>query len=369
MSARRSVRLPAPYAMWRGGTLAQVDIAYETWGERRGDNVLLLFTGLSPDAHAAASAADPTPGWWEEMVGPGKALDTDRYHVVCVNSLGSCFGSTGAASLDPARGEPYRLEFPVLSVEDIARTANLALHELGIRRVRAVVGNSLGGMTALAYALLHPAEVDALVSVSSAARAQPFAIAIRSLQREFIRNDPAWEGGHYPPGGGPIAGMRVARKLGMLSYRSAEEWKQRFGRQRFKPLEQAPPAGFGHQFEVEAYLEAHAQRFVGGFDANCYLQLSRAGDLFDAAEHGHDGSLTSACARLALRAALVVGVETDMLFPIDQQVELAALLEAPGRHVELARLDCLQGHDSFLIDTPRFAAAIGPFLQRVADGA
>lgn len=366
MSARRSVRLPGALHMRRGGLLPEVEVAYETWGERRADNVVLLFTGLSPDAHAASSGADPTPGWWEEMVGPGKALDTDRQHVICVNSLGSCFGSTGPASFDAQRGAPWGLDFPVLSVEDIAAATHAALQELGIRRVAAVVGNSLGGMTALAYALMYPAEVGTLVSVSSAARALPFAIAIRSLQREFIRNDPAWQGGRYPAGGGPIAGMRVARKLGMLSYRSAAEWEQRFGRQRFKPLEQAPPAGFGHQFEVEAYLEAHAQRFVGGFDANCYLQLSRAGDLFDAAEHGHDGTLAGAFGRLALRAALVVGVETDMLFPIQQQTELADLLAAPGREVEFARLDSLQGHDSFLIDIPRFAGVIRPFLARHA---
>jgi homoserine O-acetyltransferase len=359
------VRLPQPLAMRRGGVLHEVDVAYETWGRRRDDNVVLLFTGLSPDAHAASSAADPTPGWWEEMVGPGKAIDTERWHVVCVNSLGSCFGTTGPASADPVTGHPYRLGFPVLSIEDIADAAHAALAALGYRRLRAVAGCSLGGMSALAYALRHPGEVDALISVSSAARALPFAIAIRSLQREFIRNDPAWDGGRYPPHGGPIGGMRVARKLGMLSYRSAEEWKQRFGRARCQPLELAPPAGFGHQFEVEAYLEAHAQRFVGGFDPNCYLYLSRSMDLFDATEHGHDGSLASAFARLALREALVVGVETDMLFPIEQQAELAAALAAPGRRVEFARLACLQGHDSFLIDVPAFDGALRPFLARL----
>jgi len=364
-AATRTVRLPQPLPMRRGGVLHEVDVAYESWGPRRDDNVVLLFTGLSPDAHAAASAADPTPGWWQEMVGVGRAFDTERLHVVCINSLGSCFGSTGPASLDPATGAPYRLSFPTLSIEDIADAAHAALRALGYGRLRAVAGNSLGGMSALAYALRHPGEVDALVSVSSAARALPFAIAIRSLQREFIRNDPAWEGGRYPPHGGPIGGMRVARKLGMLSYRSAKEWEQRFGRARCKPLEDAPPAGFGHQFEVEAYLEAHAQRFVGGFDPNCYLYLSRAMDLFDASEHGHDGSLPSAFVRLALREALVVGVETDMLFPVEQQVELAAALEAPGRRVEFARLNCLQGHDSFLIDVPAFDAALRPFLARL----
>jgi homoserine O-acetyltransferase len=363
--AARIVRLPKPFALRRGGVLQSVDIAYETWGalnEAR-DNAVLLFTGLSPSAHAASNAADPSPGWWQDMVGPGKALDSDRFHVICVNSLGSCFGSTGPASVDPATGERYGRRFPVLSVEDIAAAAHAALRALGVGRLHAVVGNSLGGFSALAYALQFPDATARLVLSSSATRSLPFAIAVRSLQRELIRRDPVWNGGDYAPDHEPLAGMRLARKIGVLSYRSPQEWDQRFGRKRMAELEDAPPDGYGPQFEVEAYLQAHADRFVGGFDANCYLQISRSMDLFDAADHG-GGSLEAAFARLKLVSALVVGVETDILFPIHQQAELARLLAAPGRAVEFARLDCLQGHDSFLIETARFSAAIGPFLAR-----
>ena len=234
MSARKTVRLPGPFTMRHGGVLPEVDVVYETWGaltpER--DNALLLLTGLSPSAHAASSAEDPSPGWWEEVVGPGKAIDTDRFFVVCVNSLGSPHGTTGPASTDPRTGKRYRLTFPVLTIEDIATAAHEALRAIGLTRLRALVGPSLGGMSALAYAILFPGDVDNLVTISSAARATPFAIAIRSVQREAIRTDPEWKGGEYVPPAGPVTGLRLARKLGLITYRSAAEWRQRFKRER-----------------------------------------------------------------------------------------------------------------------------------------
>ena len=362
-AARQTVRLPGPFTMRHGGVLPQVDIAYETWGTLTParDNALLIVTGLSPGAHAASSAADPTPGWWEEMVGPGQAIDTSRFHVVCVNSLGSCHGSTGPASADPRTGEPYRLTFPVLTIEDIASAAREAVRALGIPRLRAVVGPSLGGMTALAYAMLFPDEVEALVTISSATRATPFAIAIRSVQREAIRSDPDWRGGLYAPPG-PTSGLRVARKLGLLTYRSAAEWRERFGRERVDV--RAPSDGlFGPEFEIEAYLEMHARKFVGTFDANAYLYLSRAMDLFDAAEHG--GSVEAGLTRIQARQTLVIGVESDFLFPIDQQEEIATVLARAGRRVRFERLASIQGHDSFLVDMDRFSPAVGSFLAGI----
>lgn len=358
---RRVVRLPGPFEMRHGGELPEVDIVYESWGELgpSKDNVVLVLTGLSPGAHAASSAQDPSPGWWEEMIGPDQAIDTNRFHVVCVNSLGSCHGSTGPATVDPRTGRPYRLSFPVLAIEDIVTTAREALRTRGLSRLRAVVGPSLGGMSALAYAVMFPDEVGALVAVSSAARATPFAIALRSLQREAIRSDPDWLGGNYPEGGGPVAGMRVARKLGLISYRSAREWRERFGRERVA-CRNDNEGMFGVEFEIESYLEAHAQKFVGAFDANCYLYLSRAMDVFDIAEHG--GTPEAALARIKARKALVIGVETDFLFPLDQQEELAAILRAVGRDVRFEALPSLQGHDSFLVDYDRFCPIMGDFM-------
>ena len=354
--------IDGPFRMKRG-EIASPTIAYETWGALNStrDNALLIFTGLSPSAHVASSDEDPSTGWWEDMVGPDKPIDTNRYYVVCINSLGSCFGSTGPASIDPATDAQYRLTFPVLSLEDIANTGAVLLSHLGVDRLHTVIGASMGGMTALAFAMLHPKRVRGLLSISSAARSLPFSIALRSLQREIIRKDPVWNNGNYPPPG-PVEGMRLARKLGMITYRSAAEWTQRFGRERAtdEPKDGHP---FGIDFEVEGYLEAHANKFIGAFDANCYLYLSRAMDLFDAADHG--GSLPSAFADLELSRALVIGVDTDFLFPVTQQAELAAALSEQGIDTRFEQLASLQGHDSFLVDMDRFRPPIAAFFEDV----
>lgn len=347
--------------MYRGGHLDNAVVAYETWGRLsdQRDNAIMLFTGLSPSAHATASEEDPSPGWWDPMVGPDKPLDTHRYFVICINALGSCFGSTGPASEKPGGGKTYRLDFPVLSLEDTANAAYEVIRELGIEKLHSVVGPSMGGMSALAFCMLHPDSVERLVSISSAARSLPFATAMRSLQREMIRKDPEWKNGDYDSGAGPIQGMRMARKLGMISYRSPGEWQQRFGRERV-PEERKTGDAFCIDFEIESYLESHARKFTGQFDANCYLYLSRATDLFDVADHG--GSLESGLSCLRLKSALVVGVETDILFPIEQQRELAAGLEATSVDVEFVALPSIQGHDSFLVDMDRFRPVVARFF-------
>ncbi|MGE0622472.1 MAG: homoserine O-acetyltransferase [Pseudomonadales bacterium] len=354
MSAVRLYEHQGEFRMRRGAIVSPT-FAYETWGELNAgaDNAVLIFTGLSPSAHVASSIEDPASGWWEDMVGPDKPIDTNRYFVVCVNSLGSCFGSTGPASINPRTGRHYRLDFPVLSLEDIARGGALLIDHLGIERLHTVVGASMGGMTALAFCLLFPARSAGLIAISSAARSLPFSIAIRSLQREIIRTDPDWRNGEYPFEQGPINGMRLARKLGMISYRSAEEWTERFGRERASNAHEGP---FGIDFEVESYLEAHANKFIGTFDPNCYLYLSRAMDLFDVTDHG--GSLHQGLSRVGLDRAMIIGVETDFLFPVEQQEELAIGLKAFVPDVEFRRMDSRQGHDSFLVDMDRFRPAI-----------
>jgi homoserine O-acetyltransferase/O-succinyltransferase len=359
------LKLDHPFPMRRGGALQGVEIAYETWGDVAFcyDNAILIFTGLSPSAHAASSPEDLSQGWWEDMIGPGRPIDTRRFFVICVNSLGSPFGSTSPASTNPATGQPYRLTFPVLTVEDMARAGHEVVASLGVKKLAAVVGPSLGGMTVLAYCALFPNEVRSLVSISAAARSQPFSIALRSLQREMIRKDPAWNEGNYSVDAVPVQGMRLARKLGMITYRSAKEWQQRFGRERAS-VERKPGDPFGIDFEVESYLENHATKFTGQFDPNCYLYISRAMDLFDLADHG-GGSVLEALRRFTLERALIMGVETDLLFPIEQQQELAEGLSAGGREVEFARLDSLQGHDSFLVDMDRFRPVIAEFLKRL----
>lgn len=362
--AREFVDLDGPFAMHEGGRLEHVTIAYETWGRLNAarDNVLLLFTGLSPSAHAASSPRNPTPGWWEFMIGPGMAIDTDRFHVVCINSLGSCFGSTGPASINPATGEPYRVDFPRLTVEDIARAGREALRALGIERPHTVAGASLGGMDVLAYAAMFPGEYTDLISISAGPHATPFAIGLRSLQREIIRADPAWQGGRYAEGEQPNQGMLLARKLGMMTYRSGEEWLERFGRERIADLPPLADAPFRQEFQIESYIERNSRKFIGAFDANCYLYLSQSMDLFDVANHAADGTVESALAQITARRALVAGVRTDWLFPIWQQHQLADGLATAGVDVEVHELASIQGHDAFLVDRDRFVPLVGDFL-------
>ena len=366
--ATKFARLPEPSPFWRGGTLSDGRVAYETWGElnEARDNAVLLFTGLSPSAHAASSPQDPASGWWEKMLGPGKAIDTERYFVICVNSLGSCFGSSGPASIDPATGLAYRLEFPDLSVEDIARGGFEVLRSIGIERLSAVIGASLGGMVVLAFAAQFAGVARRVISISGSPAASPFAIALRSLQRDAILTDPDWRDGQYAGDVRPTTGMRLARKLGTITYRSAAEWKHRFGRRPAsdRRYEALPPgrAHFPAEFAVQDYLNAQADKFVSVFDPNCYLYLSRAMDRFDLSAHG--GSPTAALKHAAAEQALVIGVESDILFTINEQNAIADAFEAAGTATEFVPLASLEGHDAFLVDIDPFAAAIGRFLSK-----
>jgi homoserine O-acetyltransferase len=360
-SARKLHQIEGIFRM-QHGSLKDPVVAYETWGELnfQKDNAILLFTGLSPSAHAASSDLDSSHGWWEPMVGPGRPIDTSKYFVICVNSLGSCFGSTGPSSIDQATDKPYGLNFPVLTLEDIARGGHEVISSLGLTQLHSVIGASMGGMTALAFSILYPAAAKALVSISSSARVSPYAIALRSLQREMIRSDPMWREGAYDIDQQPVVGMQQARKLGMITYRSPEEFQKRFGRE-FVSEERKQNDIFGIDFEVESYLDAHATKFTGTFDANCYLYLSRAMDLFDVADHG--GSLEQGLSRVGADRALVIGVQTDVLFPIDQQRELAEGLKSSQREVLFHSLPSLQGHDAFLVDMDRFRPILCDFFN------
>lgn len=359
--------LDGRFRMHRAGYLESPTLAYETWGELSDarDNAILIFSGLSPSAHASSSTQDPSDGWWEDMIGPGRPLDTNTFHIICVNSLGGCFGSTGPASVDPETGDVYRLTFPVLTLEDVAEAAYGVVHALGIEQLHTVIGCSMGGMSGLAFCVNHPQAARNFISISSATRAEPFSIAVRSLQREIIRSDPKWKSGNYDPDDPPLVGQRLARKLGMMTYRSPEEWVQRFGRQRTTATEENVDDPFKIAFSVESYLDNHANKFSGGFDPNCYLYLSRASDLFDLAEHG--GSLAAGFKRLRLQRALVIGVTTDILFPLHQQQQLAEGLAAVCLDTRLVTLDCIRGHDSFLVDMDAFRPVICEFFEGDCD--
>lgn len=364
-------RLPDPFRLWKGGELRGARIAYECWGQLNAarSNAILLFTGLSPSSHAHSTPANPEPGWWENMIGPGRALDTDHWFILCVNSLGSCFGSTGPASIDPGTGRPYRLDFPELSLEDVARAGYEAARSLGIEKLDTIIGPSLGGMVVVAFAAAVPGGARRLVSISGSPGALPFAIALRSVQREAITSDPAWNNGNYADTDDfPHAGMRLARKLGTITYRSAEEWRIRFGRNGLSPLGRKAvrqaltrqPEGFGPRFDVEAYLEAQAERWVRVFDPNCYLYLSRAMDCFDLASHGPPADVMR---RAGLEAGLVIGVKSDLLFTLREQGDIASALEAADIPTRFAQLTSIEGHDAFLVDLPNFDREIRAFLH------
>lgn len=355
-------RHQSPWNLHLGGCLPELQLAYETWGrlDPARQNAVLLCTGLSASSHAASSALDPSPGWWEALIGPGKALDTERWFVVCANVLGGCFGSTGPSSTDPARGRPYAMDFPLLTLWDLAAAQVLLLDHLGIAELNTVVGASMGGMQALALAAGFPARTRRLVALSAPGRCSPLSIALRAVQRQAVQRDPAWKDGHYYPGPGPVSGLELARQIGTITYRSGPEWDSRFARERCREK----PLDLGADFQIEAYLAYQGRRFVeGGFDANSFLYLSKAMDLFDLGEGA--GSYEEGVARI--RAfSLVAGVTTDLLFPLQQQEEVARILREWGRECRFVRLDSVYGHDAFLIDADRFGRLLSGFLAAPA---
>jgi homoserine O-acetyltransferase len=348
-----------PFRLHRGGELPNVTVAWECWGELNAShsNAVLVFTGLSASAHAASNDLDSSPGWWEGIIGPQKAIDTNRFFVICVNSLGSCLGSTGPQSIHSKTKRPWRLDFPELAIEDIAAAAELVVTHLGIDKLYALVGPSMGGMSALAWLKGFPHRTKRIALISTACASSPFALAIRSLQREAIVTDRNFHDGQYDDDNWPEVGMKLARKLGMITYRSSVEWDTRFGRRRQDYFPQQP---FGMRFEVESYLETHARKFVGQFDPCSYLYLSRAMDMFDACEGSE--TLAQMFARTFEGQALVLGVDSDILFPSHLQQELAVGLEASGSEVSFEILRSNKGHDAFLVDSFLFEKPLRSWL-------
>ena len=361
------VKVADSFEFKRGGKLPNITMAYETWGKLNSakSNVVVVLTGLSASSHIASSSSDKSAGWWESMVGKNKPINTEEFHVICINTLGSCFGSTSPVTINEKTKKPYRLTFPELSVEDMARGSYLLLKKLGLDRVKYLIGPSLGGMQALALSSLYNNIVENIILISTATQAHPYAIAIRSLQREVIRKDPLWNNGFYDYDKPPLNGVRIARKIGLTSYRSPREWIQRFGRKRTSE-EKLNQNTFGvdntnFEYEIESYLEHHAIKFQKLFDANCYLYLSRAMDWFDLADHGN--STQEVFSRFKIENALVISAKSDTLFPPQQQKEIAEGLSQSGTKVEYKELQSIQGHDSFLVDINTFGKEINKFMK------
>ncbi|HEX5064721.1 MAG TPA: homoserine O-acetyltransferase [Myxococcota bacterium] len=346
-----------PFACEWGGVLPGFSLAYETWGtlSPRRDNAILLHTGLSASSHAKSHPRNPSDGWWERFIGPGAPLDTNRYFVVCSNLLGGCYGSTGPMSTNPATDAPWATDFPILTVTDMVRAQLRLLDHLKIERLHAAIGASLGGMQSLAIAALAPERVGRLASISAALRAYPQSIAMRFVQRQAVMADPDWRGGRYYGTSFPHRGQRIAREIGTITYRSGPEWQERFGRERG---DDAPPR-LDEDFQVERYLAYQGDKFCLQYDANSYLYISKAMDLFDLLEDEGDGALVE-----QIRCpALVIGVTTDVLFPVWQQRELAEALTKRRVPVTYVELDAAYGHDAFLIERERVGGALAAHLR------
>ena len=377
--------LPRPLALDSGQELDLVRIAYETYGTLSStrDNVILVCHALSGDAHAAGHAAAPRSestrdgfraeerdagqgvglGWWDGMIGPGKAFDTERFFVVSSNLLGGCGGTTGPSSTDPATGRPYGSDFPVLTVSDMVRAQRALLDELGIARLAAVAGGSLGGMQALEWAIQYGDFVEAIIPIASTHALHPQGVAWNAIARNAITADPDWQGGHYyGTGRAPTAGMGVARMIGHITYLSAESVNDKFGRR----LQHGDGIRYDlttPEFQVESYLRHQAETFVRRFDANTYLYTSRALSYFDLARQYGNGQLVDALRDVTART-LLIAFSSDWLYPPAGSEELADALRATGREVELRVIDAPYGHDCFLLEEARQSPMIREFLVR-----
>ncbi len=379
----RHLDLPAPVRLDCGRELHPVRVAYETYGtlSPQRDNVILVCHALSGDAHAAGvstatpeastrdgfaaerrdGAAGKALGWWDGMIGPGKAFDTDRFFVVSTNLLGGCRGTTGPSSVDPATGRPYGADFPVITVADMVRTQRAFLDVLGIERLAAVAGGSLGGMQALEWAVRYPDQVDAIVPIASTHALHPQGMAWNAIARESILRDPAWQGGHYyGTGRAPDAGMGVARMVGHVTYLSAPALTDRFGR-RLRFAEDIRYTITEPEFEVESYLRHQADSFVRRFDANTYLYTSRALTYFDLARQHGNGSLTQALRGVAART-LLIAFSSDWLYPPAASAEIHDALRELGKPVECHVIDAPYGHDCFLLEEARQIPIVRRFL-------
>jgi homoserine O-acetyltransferase len=346
-----------------GGVLRDVVLAYETWGEldAAGENAILIVHALTGDTHAAGG---PSPGhgrrgWWGPMIGPGRAIDTGRNFVVCSNVIGGCYGSTGPASADPDDGRPYGMRFPIVTIRDMVRAQKRLLDALEVRRLRLVIGGSIGGQQALEWAVEFPGFVDKAVPVAATGSLGPQGVGMSELGRRAIMADPDWQSGdYYGTGRSPEDGLALARMAGMMTYQSAAGQWERFGR---RPASRpALYEEFGGRFEIESYLHYQGKDLVGRFDANSYLYLSRAMDLYDLAL-GY-ASEDEAYGRIEAEV-LFVGISSDWLFPPHEVKASAEKARGAGAGARYVEIDSLSGHDAFLKDWDELGGAVTPFLE------
>ena len=357
----KSLRLNAPLPLDSGRELAPVEIAFETYGELNADksNAILICHALTGDQYVASThPVTGKPGWWERMVGPGKPIDTDRFHIICANVIGSCMGSTGPAS-DDESGAPYAMQFPVITIRDMVRALDVMLGQMGIERLYCVVGGSMGGMQALSLAANFPERVARVLAIATTARHSAQNIAFHEVGRQAIMADPNWQAGDYYNGDTPDSGLAVARMAAHITYLSEEGLTEKFGR-RLQDRD-AKSFGFDADFQVESYLRYQGSGFTQRFDANSYLYITRAMDYFDLAEE-HGGKLGNAFAQSSARFC-VVSFDSDWLYPTSESRHIVHALNAAALPVSFVELSAPFGHDSFLLDVPALDRVVEGFLS------
>ena len=364
----QNFQLPEPLALDCGRTLKGVNIRYETVGTLAPDrsNAILITHALSGDAHVCGRHApeDPKPGWWDEMVGPGKAIDTNRYFVICSNVLGSCAGSTGPRSVNPDTGNPYNLDFPVITIRDMVRAQRYLIDYLGIEKMLSVVGGSMGGMQAREWAINYPDRLDSAVPIATTSQLSPQSIAFDWVGREAIKYDPNWNNGNYSADHVPDRGLAAARMLAHITYLSDESMSLKFGRD----LQDADSYSFDfhRDFAVESYLEHQGRRFVERFDANSYFYITRAMDYFDlAARAGGDLAKAFSTAKAAF---LVVSFSSDWLFPTAESRKIVNALLKNRLNVSFCEIKSAYGHDAFLLEADVLGPMLRDFLRNRLEG-
>ena len=346
----------------RGGHIAPVAVAYETWGKLNaaGDNAVLITHALTGSSHAhdTENPGDPKAAWWNPLIGLGRFFDTSRYYVICSNILGGCYGTTGPSSVDPNTGRPYGMRFPVITIRDMVEVQRKLIEHLGVRQLAMVAGGSIGGQQSLEWAVAYPELVRKAIVVAATAALTAQAIAFSEVGRQAILADPLWQGGDYLPGEGPREGLAIARMLAMITYQSEEAMELRFARRPARHKNVSAPSGFtdpGERFDVEGYLYHQGEALVRRFDANSYLYISRAMDLYDVSE-GYP-SLEAALSRLRSKA-LFIGIRSDFLFPAARVRWLADQVRAAGGEAIYAELDSPHGHDAFLKEWEQMTSAL-----------
>ena len=353
-----------PLALEGGGVLDEVTLAYETWGtlNARADNAILICHALTGDSHVTGGGGGTytDEGWWSRIVGPGLAVDTNEYFVVCANVLGGCHGSTGPSSINPATGTPYGSTFPQISTRDIVRSQTCLGELLGVERWFSVIGGSMGGMAVLEWAAMYPDRVRSIAPIATAMAASAQQIAWSAVGRLAIANDANFHGGdYYGHDAGPGHGLAVAREIALIHYRSDEEWAERFGRE---PLDRLDEFDSWGRFMVESYLDHHGQKFPHRFDANSYIVLNRAMDLHDIGR-GRGGPVAALAAFDG--PSMTVSVSSDFLYPKYQQTALAEVLTRAGRNCAHHTIESVYGHDGFLVEHDKLATMLVDFFDKV----